>query len=99
MYIHRVGRYSLTEDDPAWEKLEEPDSTGFRGLTSSTVVVCFREPRSFCAEGFRVPVQMPAKIEYRTMQSDVIAIDSEADSDAQRLHAAVMLQSEEHAAL
>ena len=75
MYIHRVGRYSLTEDDPAWEALEEPDHTGFRGLTSSTIVICSREPRNFCDKGFRVRVQMPAgRIEYRLTPSDVVQL-------------------------
>jgi hypothetical protein len=38
LYASRTGEYSLSAEEPKWAQLEDPDSTGFRGITSHAVV-------------------------------------------------------------
>lgn len=57
LYAHQRGRHSLVEKEPAWEGLETPDGTGFRGLTSAALVLVGRNPQRFTEEGYAVPVQ------------------------------------------
>ena len=47
LYAHRDGLFSLSEREPAWENMEAPDGTGFRGLTSSALVHASCDPRYF----------------------------------------------------
>lgn len=48
----RTGEYSLTDEEPKWRTLEEPDATGFRGITSSSIVQGTCEPNNFTNDGF-----------------------------------------------
>ncbi len=60
LYANRTGKSSLTNDEPAWARLETPDASGFRGLCSSALVRCSREPECFRPEGYAVRTAFPA---------------------------------------
>eukprot|EP00961_Rhodomonas_salina_P047040 631335-Rhodomonas_salina.1 len=42
LYRHLHGQFSLTQVDPSWERLLQPDSTGFCGLTNSGITFGLR---------------------------------------------------------
>ena len=54
LYSNRTGLFSLTQREPLWERIEVPDGTGFRGLTSSALTHASADPMYFCEEGFKV---------------------------------------------
>ena len=52
-YKHLEGVNSLSSADRAWADLVEPDRTGFRGLSSSSLVIASRNPLCFTEDGYR----------------------------------------------
>ena len=79
----------LAESDVACAGLLQPDRTGFRGLTSSALVVATRDPRSFTAAGFRNGTTGDdGAVTYELMPGDIVCIES-APSDETSVHAAV----------
>ena len=84
LYYHRDGVASLTSADPAWDLLEEADTTGFRGLTSSALVHAHCDPRLFSEDGLlaaSVDLEGDGQTVFTPMQSDVICFESNADDE------------------
>ena len=92
VYKHLHGPNGLIEADAAWARLLEPDGTGFRGLTSSALVVATRDRRCFTPDGFRNgTVGDDGAPRYDLMaSSDVVCIEA-SPADATAFHAAVMI--------
>lgn len=89
LYRHRSGSGGLAQDDPAWSRLEEPDATGFRGLTSSALVRAYCSPSNFAVDGFRLGQLVDASTtEYSKCDSDVVCFESAPD-DEHGAHAAI----------
>lgn len=87
------GPQGLVEDDPAWEQLEEPDATGFCGLTCASLVLVERVPYSFTETGLRVRVTGGAgKVSFHEMDSDIVCFESSVD-DEFGSHCAVLTTS------
>ena len=82
LFVNRDGLFSVTERDEGWQRIEIPDGTGFRGLTSCALTHGTCDPRCFCEDGFIVshadeegnPLSSP-------QDSDVICFESHADDD------------------
>ena len=92
MYAHLNGLFSLAERDPAWEQLEIPDGTGFRGLTSSALVHASCDPMNFSDEGFCVnssDPDDPTKFKLIPQHSDVVCFVSNYD-DEHGAHSAIV---------
>ena len=92
MYAHLNGLFSLAERDPAWEQLEIPDGTGFRGLTSSALVHASCDPMNFSEEGFCVnssDPNDPTKFILTPQHSDVVCFVSNYD-DEHGAHSAIV---------
>ena len=51
LYTHLDGLRGLATNEPAWRTIEQPDRTGFCGLTSSSLVSADADPARFAAEG------------------------------------------------
>jgi hypothetical protein len=92
--INRVGKGgSLVSQDPAWDELEEPDSTGFRGLTCSALVWGATNASSFSEHGFlQRDYDAEQKEESVLIRSDIVAFDSRAD-DSFGCHNAIPVPS------
>ena len=92
MYAHLHGLFSLAERDPAWESLETPDGTGFRGLTSSALVHASWDPRLFTEAGFSVTTTNPqdsTQFLLVPQDSDVVCFVSMPD-DEHGAHSAIV---------
>ena len=95
LYFFRSGPYSLTEAEPAWRWLEEPDATGFRGLTSHAMTRVMRRPVCFAEGGFVYRVTHGINhFEDIDTACDVVCFESASD-DELGAHSAIMLDSEE----
>ena len=84
LYAHVHGLFSLAERDPAWESLEIPDGTGFRGLTSSALVHASWDSRNFTEDGFLVSTtdpNDPTKAVLEPQDSDIVCFVSGPDDD------------------
>ena len=80
LFSHRIGTASLTSQEPAWERLEVPDRTGFCGLTCSAPVLLSCNPKSFNSSGFRrKETYATGRFTFLNIESDVIAVDSSPD--------------------
>ena len=90
LYGFRTGEYSLSQREPAWLDLEEPDGTGFRGLTSSALTHATCDPRLFSAEGMMAMVVSEEGMNLRPQASDVICFESNAD-DEHGAHSAIVM--------
>ena len=95
LYFHRSGLYSLTQAEPSWALLEDPDPTGFQGLTSHAMTRVLRRPGCFSAGGFvyRVTHGVDSSEDIHT-DCDVVCFESAPD-DEQGAHAAILLDSDE----
>jgi len=91
MFKQRTGPYSLTQDDPAWENLEEPDRTGFCGLTSTAPLYATRDPNGIGSDGYQRYSRSRGK--YEVIDSDVIGFES-LPTDEHGCHAAILRQAE-----
>ena len=61
LYAHLSGRHSLVSKEPLWARLQTPDGTGFRGLTSSALVTAGNARRRFTEQGsVSQPASQPA---------------------------------------
>jgi len=89
LYRHLVGRFSLTQEEPAWARLEERDETGFRGLTSSASTIALCDPLCFSEDGFSAKIYSHMGIAYEPQDADVICFVSSPDDEC-GAHAAVM---------
>ena len=76
LYWHRTGEHSLTEDDPVWERLEEPDETGYCGVTCSSLVLAARTAQAFSERGLATRVADGVSVKMVTMESDVVCFES-----------------------
>ena len=94
LYKHLHGPNGLAESDAAWAHLLVPDRTGFRGLTSSSVVVATCDRRCFTPDGYRNAVEADddaaGGAQYELMDGDVVCFES-ALTDTTGVHAAVMI--------
>lgn len=94
LYKHLHGPYGLIESDAAWANLLVPDRTGFRGLTSSALVVATCDPRCFTSAGFRNgTTDDDGAAQYVLMDSDVVCIEARRP-DSTASHAPVMIREE-----
>ena len=91
-YWHLRGKWSLSEEDPTWEKLLLPDETGFRGLTCSALVLAERAPPAFDEGGFKARIAEGNNMRYELMDSEVVCFESELD-DEFGAHSAVLTTS------
>ena len=90
LYAHRDGLFSLCEREPAWNDLETPDGTGFRGLTSTALVHASCDPRYFTEKGFSVnTMQDDHTFVLVPQNSDVVCFESAAD-DEHGAHSAII---------
>ena len=89
LYWHRYGKQSLFEDDPAWAHIEEPDATGYCGLTCTALVMAERTVQSFTDKGFRARTMEAGKVRFEVMDSDIVCFESAPD-DALGAHSAVL---------
>ena len=92
LYWNRTGLYGLESREPNWEFVMEPDGTGFRGLTSSSLTHATADPQLFTEEGFMVLYNDPETGESLAgcaKHSDIICFESSAD-DEQGSHSAVI---------
>ena len=91
----RHGRFSLTEDELRWGRLEVPDRNGFRGLTCASLVRGTREPAAFDVDGFLVKVNYNGLEDYEGVGgSDIVCFDS-APNQWDHGHAAILTDSAE----
>jgi hypothetical protein len=83
MYAHIFGDKGLYERDPAWAKLDQPDSTGFCGLTCTSTIEVFCGPEYFNEEGFCLRLLSKATGTFLNVpcESDVVRIDSAPDNE------------------
>jgi hypothetical protein len=108
LYRHLHGRYSLSEADPSWNSVEQPDCTGFRGLTSAVLVKARGSARESPPSGTcsvtKAPFALFSKDGFnqwthehgpQVQDSDVVCFESQPSCD-QGLHAAVMTEDETH---
>lgn len=79
LYWHRTGDQSLTNDDPAWENLETPDSTGYCGLTCSSLVLAASVSEAFTPQGMAARVAVGITVQMVVMDSDIICFESRPD--------------------
>ena len=86
-----------TSDDPAWAHLENPDRTGFCGITSCSPVICNGFPDWFSVSGCCVDDNGPDGVTYDPVDSDVVGFESAAD-DENGCHSAIILEDDEHGA-
>lgn len=92
LYAHRDGLFGLCERDPAWNDVEAPDGTGFRGLTSTALVHASCDPRYFTADGFSVNTTVAGNEETFVLvpqDSDVVCFESNPD-DEHGAHSAII---------
>ena len=92
LYWHRTGEHSLTEDDPVWERLEEPDETGYCGVTCSSLVLAARTAQAFSERGLATRVADGVSVKMVTMESDVVCFESHP-TDSFGAHTAVLTTS------
>jgi len=98
LYLHRRGKYSLVEQEPAWERLEEPDRTGFCGLTCSSVIEASCEPANFSEGGYALRLVNKARgVYYEHRDGDVICLESAPD-DENGCHSAILLEHDQKGA-
>lgn len=92
LYKHLTGPNSLSAADPAWAGLVEPDRTGFRGLTSSALVVASSNRNCFVEDGFRNATDEG----FELIDSDVVCFESGADGeeDDQMMHEPVLIDDQ-----
>ena len=63
--------------------MEQPDNTGFCGITSSALVMGTCDPRRFSAGGYAVNVTREGQRELETQDSDVVRfVSREANEHA-----------------
>ena len=79
LYKNLDGRHSLTSKEPLWAKLQIPDGTGFRGLTSSALVTASCKDSSFSEDGFAVAVTQQSR-QTNVLQVIAISLDLHAIS-------------------
>lgn len=96
MFRNRCGECSLTETEPRWEQLEQPDETGFCGLTSMGLTLVDSVPLSFTDSGYSVRVATSHRVDYKPQNSDVIAFDSAPD-DENGAHSTIITTSNKQA--
>lgn len=89
IYRTLCGPTSLAEDDPLWLSIETPDSTGFCGVCSLSVVRGDAHPGRFRPEG--MTVYSITEQGYVPVDAAVVAFESHPE-DEQGYHAAVMLE-------
>ena len=96
LFRHLHGMFSLAEADAAWASIEEPDSTGFRGLTSPVLVRARRgaapDIDCFDATGFKQFNLVTRR--YEVQPSAVVCFISDHASD-QGMHAAIVTECDE----
>ena len=98
LYCHlHGGQASLTSDDLGWAALEQPDRTGFRGLTCSALVLgtCF--PNQFTETGYRLGSAQGGAFKWSSpYDSDVVCFESAAE-DTHGVHAADIVSEDQGA--
>ena len=88
------GPYSLSYEDPAWESIEIPDSTGFCGICSLNVVKGLIDPDLFSIDGMKMWNQVEQRLQ--VIDSPIVGFEP-ALEDEQGYHSAVLLeQSDEN---
>ena len=92
MYRHRRGPFSVSEDEPAWDSLDKPDELGFRGVTSSSLVMVDNIPLCFSEQGYSARVAETHRLLYKLMDSDIIGFESGPD-DEQGAHSVIITTS------
>lgn len=90
LYRHLHGVFSLAEADPEWKRIEEPDRTGFRGLTSPVLTKANCNADSFCPDGFRQWNHETGQ--HEVQDSDIVCFESAGPSQ-QGLHSAILLDA------
>ncbi|KAJ1433195.1 hypothetical protein B484DRAFT_429616 [Ochromonadaceae sp. CCMP2298] len=88
VYRALLGDHSLSYDDPAWNQLEIPDSTGFRGLCSLSIVRAGANIRAFSPGGMRTWISSQ---DFIIADSPIVAFESSPENE-QGYHAAVALE-------
>ena len=77
--------------EKGFSRLEEPDRTGFMGLTTTAIVKAFRMPGCFTDEGYCHELRPGS---YALQNADVICFRSRPD-DEHGAHTAIMLEDDE----
>ena len=73
-YRNLTGIGSLVADDPQWEKIEVPDETGFRGLTTHAILRPSRILFQFDTRGWKSQVR--SNVYELSPGDDVVAFDN-----------------------
>jgi hypothetical protein len=89
----RKGLHGLADADPRWLRIEEPDATGFKGMTTHGAMRL--QPaleQLYSPDGIKLPgFYSGGTIDYRTMESTVVCFESAPSEDHGRvLHSAVL---------
>jgi hypothetical protein len=77
-YRNLTGYGSLALDYPKWKDLENPDATGFTGLTTCAFLCPSRKTENFDANGWKAQVKHG---EFESVDSDIVAFDSREPDD------------------
>mmetsp|Transcript_10032 Transcript_10032/g.33142 ORF Transcript_10032/g.33142 Transcript_10032/m.33142 type:complete len:689 (-) Transcript_10032:115-2181(-) len=94
LFRHLQGKYSLAEADSAWNRIEEPDATGFCGLTSPVLVKARigipPDHECFSVEGFMQWSHASSQLEAQA--SDIVCFVS-SDASDQGFHTAILTEA------
>jgi len=92
LFRHLRGPHSLAESDPNWEHIEEPDATGFRGLTSPSTVRGRCDDDVICAAGYNQYFhRCDQSPRWEPQASDIVCFVSGTESE-HGMHTAILTE-------
>ena len=97
IYRNLRGRNSLVQNEPAWDAIEKPDATGFRGLTCAALVTASCKTDRFAETGYMVNTRKQggageSELIQEVQDSDVVCFEPALDDDMGS-HAPVMVDA------